>query len=121
MGLGINGKLGANRSRGGIRTHRKQLGWNDFLSPLLQIHESSSPSSHAQLSLSDFTTTVTILNILTGRRPDWQARTKRCEQQNYSEKNTYKQAFPSKGCREKRLRERKREVSRGTGDRAGVI
>lgn len=63
-GLGIYGKLGANWSRGGIRTHRKQLGRNEFLSPLLQIHEFSSPSSHAQLRLSDFTTTVTILNIL---------------------------------------------------------
>lgn len=67
----------------------------------------------------DCTKTVIVLNVSTGRKPHWQAR-RRSEQQNYSEKHTYKQAFPSKGCREKRWRERERERSvkaQGTGPR----
>lgn len=40
---------------------------------------------------------------------------KRCKEQKNSEKNTYKQAFPSKGCREKRWE----RVSAGKGEGLG--
>lgn len=68
---------GACGSSGSTKTESKQLGRNYFLCPLLTIHESPSPSSHAHLPPSDPTKTVVLLNMLTGRRANWQARRKR--------------------------------------------
>lgn len=91
-------------------TSTMELSWHPTSVPFLTIPESPSPSLL-------FHKIVIILNILIGRGLNWQARRKRCEQQNYSEKNTYKQAFPSKGCREKKLREKSAETQ-GTGPKS---
>lgn len=84
----------------------KAAGPCGFLSPFLEVHDTSLPPPPCPSFSIRYDKTVITRSIFTGKRPNPQARRKRGEWQNDSEKNTYKQAFPSKGCREKKRRER---------------